>query len=180
MRRVSFESLRRRDSLEGFRRSGTRPCGHCALCRGAARLGRVVNGHPTRPLSGPTAHFYLRALELIAAGTKTLPEFHPRDRAMLDYALRSRAEQAASKHKHPNRFAAGGRIAGPQKAHCRYTVAGLQERLQRVARRLGRTPARRELARHRLPSSDTWRYYFGSYRKACLAAGLRPNPGGHS
>ena len=47
--------------------------------------------------------------------------------------------------------------------------------LKDVANKLKRTPYGYELVNFGLPSSKTFERYFGSYRKACIEAGIEPN-----
>lgn len=61
----------------------------------------LSNGTPGhgRPLSGPHAHFYLRTIAQLEAQEVTWESLHPKDRAVLEYAIRARAEQANNRHK---------------------------------------------------------------------------------
>lgn len=54
----------------------------------------------------------------------------------------------------------------------KYTDEELLENLVNLAERLGRTPSQTEV---RNPDSCTYRYRFGSYNNAVVAAGLEPN-----
>lgn len=130
--------------------------------------------HAARPLSGPNAHPYLWMLERLTAGTLTLDQIPPQDMAIVEYAIRSRAEQAKNRHKRGG--SKGGAMRSAAKGS-RPTNLDLLRRLRTAAHTLGRTPRQVEFPTVGLPALSTWQRHFGSYVLACQAAGLVPNHG---
>lgn len=90
--------------------------------------------HAARPLSGPNAHPYLWMLERLTAGTLTLDQIPPQDMAIVEYAIRSRAEQAKNRHKRGG--SKGGRTRKRSAPARRDWLAGLVEPIVQQAQRV--------------------------------------------
>lgn len=66
-------------------------------------------------------------------------------------------------------------VKSKQKSVKWYDMDDMIKDLYSVAKNIGRTPYYNELEQYNLPSETTYRRYFGTYRKACMEAGLLPN-----
>jgi hypothetical protein len=68
-----------------------------------------------------------------------------------------------------------GVMKSSEKGMKRYNKENMIESLVELAEKLGRTPLGEELVNYGIPSSTSYRRYFGSYYTACEEAGLKTN-----